>query len=321
VHDTVIQRAHGLRFYFKGGGDLVALQRGSERVYTVHIPIFSDVVAATISSLVAELAEDIAKEIEVKKIGNVEWFLFDTKTKKILCKDSFMDFIPYHSIRKALFVVENEDGTNEKYFRYMPDSSNYALIQLMCTIVAKRELMLPISEVASDWSLTGKQLLSYLVSERFYMKVDFSSIYGCWDAMKLVFNKNRKYPIPVNLDTMNVDRAKKLAVDAHYGDVDDDYPDFSSPPPSIGNVKTLLSDVLLIGVDAFCKNSTGYIDVEIDWMRETFKSVTIDCVSGICFVELNRGIEISLEQLKDDLQADNLQILSDLTDIIPTGDQ
>jgi hypothetical protein len=307
IHDTDIQKACGIKFYFKGGVDLLAVQRSSTKVFTVYIPLFSDLTVSTSTSLIASSENEISKQMEKRGIKSNDWFIFDTNSKQILSYGSFMDFIPYSSIKKAVFIIENKDGTNNGELYYLSDNSDYSLVQFLSTVVAKRELMY---SKAASWSKSGKQLLSFLVSKRFHRPVDFSKAYGCWDPLNLIFNSDRLYPMHIDLSKLNVGRASALAARMYYEDSDP--PEFGIEP---GTGDVTLSDLLMLGVRSFCNSGYGRIEIIIDFMADVYKQIIIDGTSGICFVSLNSGVDVTLDRIKEDLQADDVQLMSSETNI------
>lgn len=307
---TTIQEAFGIRFYFKGGKDILSLNKETDTRTLYYVPSFSSVPTDKVVEILTPLEKDIEDGMSEYKIPLDQPFLFDTGTKKILDVASFIDFIPYYGISGALFIIENEDGSHDLQVKYITDNTDYGKIQFLNIIQAKRELIAPSK---GTWTSTGKKLLTFLTAQRYLKTTSFTSEHGLWDSMDMKLNPKRAFEIPIDLSTMNTTRAKELAVG--IVEIDDDYPAFlegiASDIPEQG---IMLSDLLQMGVESFYAG--GYakqVDVQIDLMRDTYKMILLSTDERICFVELQKGIEMSLEQLKEDLQTETIQLVDDLT--------
>lgn len=294
-----------IRFYYKGGRDTVALVQSTENLFTVHIPQCSTITPATVTPLLIEVEKDLRADMKALNIGFGHHFLFDTKSKAILREESFIDYPPYYGIKHSLFMIYDEHGANDGFIRYLADTSEYGCLAHASYIMAFRELK---TTQQADWSKTGKQLLTYLMSHRFALKGNFETDRGSWDTVTYPTRLTRDPSI--NLGRVTTTKALNIAAGLEIDAVAEENP-FGVPPFIVypeGNV--LLSEILQIGLDSFLDGTYhDVIKTEIDFMIDTFKTVIIDTDAQICFVELQPGAGRTLEQIKQDFQTDNIQIV------------
>jgi hypothetical protein len=239
--------------------------------------------------------------------------------------ESFMDYIPYAGIKRALCIFETGGVIDEK-IRFLGDQSPYGTLQFLMKVIAKRELVAP---TGMTWTTPGKKLLAFLTSHRFYVQNSFAYESGAWDSVTITGEFTPAEKLPLKLDKLNTTRATELASSIIKSPpllsppspleedeiVDDDdilwrqwkgeqYP-FTSDKEGI-----LLSEVLQVGVESFYNSAyTQTFNVEIDFMTDTFKEIVIDPIARICMVCLNPGTEFSLERLKEDFQTDTVVIM------------
>jgi len=310
TYTNTVQNAYSLRFYYRGGKDVVCIQRSSPTVFTVYIPAFSSVERDKIADVIFGLEKDIEKEEAALAIPVGRFSLLDIGTKKILDITSFIDFIPFISTKRSLFIIQNEDGSFVTSTMYLADPSDYGVMQFLPLVLAKRELM-PSKSHRGCWGRTGKGLLSYLVSKRYSKPHNFLLETGCWDNVIYEFNPKLDHHPTVNMDKLILDRAAELATSINYttyiGYLD------GTLVKEDGGKSVLLSEVLHSGVKSFC--NPGYdmvVNVEIDIQKETYKTIDIYTLSGVVFVELNRGIELTTERIKEDLDANEVNIMTGL---------
>lgn len=310
-YSNTIQSAYSLRFYYKGGKDVICIQRSSKDVFTVYIPMFSLVERGNIVATVISMEKDIEREETTLAIPVGKFFLFDTGTKKVLDINSFIDFLPFINTKNTIFIVQNENGTIEPTILYLADQTNYGILQFLPLVIAKRELIM--SKKACGWGIAGRKLLTYLVVKRYGKECNFSSEMGCWDTMRYDFNVEQDHHPAVNLDKLILERANGLAAGINYttylGYMD-------GTLVKEGEQVILLSDILQSGVKSFCNDKySQVIEVEIDVLKETYKSVNIYTQSGVVFVELNQGIELTEDRIKEDLDANEVTLVNDIQDI------
>lgn len=307
-----VQNAYSLRFYYKGGSNVVCIQRSSKDVFTVYIPTFSSVERDKTVVTIISMENDIEREELSLGIPMGKYFLFDVAVKKILSLDSFIDFIPFGNTKHSLFVIQNEDGSLGTSILYLADQTDYGIIQFLPLVLAKRELI-PSTKPAG-WGKTGKKLLTYLVSKRYTKSCNFLSENGCWDNVTYKFNPKLDHHSTVNLDKHILDRSAELAASINYttyiGYLD------GTLVKEGGEQVILLSEVLHSGVKSFCNSKhNSVINVEIDILKETYKLIDIYTRSGIVFVELNQGIELTTERIKEDLDANEVNIVTGIEDL------
>ena len=331
IHNTAISSASKIRFYYRGGRDVVVLTYGKQTL-TVCIPPFSSQLPAAVGTLLTEILQEIRAEMASLGIQENEPFLFDMGTKKCPIVGGFMDFIPYFGMKGALFVLEHEDVT-ENVVRFCPDASTYGVMQFLSLAIAKRELRAPKGGL---WTRTGKQLLAFLAAERFFYNLSFQYDSGPWDSLAITEKFQATENLPVDLGKMKISRATVLyeklaskltgpieestAMIPYQGDgmLDNEFDDdnFSYIPyghtgePSIQDGDILLSEVLEVGIDNFFTGAyTQPLEVIVDTLKEIFASIILDTLAGVCLVVLNKGISIPLERLKEDLGTESVEIV------------
>jgi hypothetical protein len=321
-----LDKASRIFFYYRGGADVVCIKRDSENLFSVFNPPFNTRAVNTVVDEVRNNSDAIVQDMNEMKIPMNTWFLFDIFTKKCLNVESFMDYIPYSGIKRALCIFET-GGVRENKIWFLGDQSPYGTLQLLMKVIAKRELVAP---TQSTWSTPGKKLLAFLVSHRFYLQNSFAYESGAWDSVTVTGEFTPADKLPLKLDKLNTTRAVELAAsivksppllpspeDANLDNdetVEDDdilwrqwkgeYP-FASDKEGI-----LLSEVLQVGVESFYNSAyTQTFNVEIDLMGDTFKEIVIDPIAKICMVCLNPGTEFSIERLSEDFQTDTVVIM------------
>ena len=304
--DHDIKSAYALRYYFRGGADVICIQRTSPLILTVYIPIFSKVSRDKIHELINDLSKDIEDEEKFLLVESKKYFLFDTHTKKILTPDSFMDYIPYVNFNSTLFISQNENGSIKPTVMYLGDASGDTAIKLLPLAVAKRELMRP--RTMNIWTATGKAMLTHMICKKHSIKYDLfekslAIAKGAWTDVVYDFSAVDEYSPVVNMGELSVNRAISLATEMEHLSV--------FHPNTLSSTRTvLLSEVLHSGVKSFCNGSYGaVIEVNIDVQKEIYNLIYIYTQSGTVAVQLNKGVDLSLERVKEDLNTDNVTVV------------
>ena len=310
AYSRTLQDAYSVLYYYKGGNNVVCIQRSSSTVFTVYIPLFSTVDAGKVVETISNLEKDIVKEELALAIPIGRYFLFDIGTKKIVTMDSLIDFIPAINTKNTIFILQNEDGSYASTIMYLADQTDWGVLQFVPISIAKRELLRP--KLAINWSSVGKGLLTYLVSKRYAKKGDFSLLTGCWDSPDYRFNPKQDHHPTVNLEKLIITRAAELCTSIDYAEyaryLGGSEANYNSEP----DMKSiLLSSVLQFGVKSYCTNAyDSTINVEIDVLKETYKLIWIDTKSGVVFVELNPGIDLTEDRIKEDLEASEVNLVT-----------
>lgn len=300
VSTDLIQKSGRILTYYRGGKDVLAITRRGESYY-VYIPAFCSLDGSKATHVLTEVIDELVAEMTVHGLGEGEPFLFDTVQKKILDESGFYDYIPYVGIKTAIFIIQDARGITIPNYYYISNTMDYGIMQILPLMIAKRELF---PAKGAEWTKTGKQLLSFLVSERYGKSFSFEYDSGPWDSVTYKLTSGIA-PHAIELEKLNCSRALELSSTIN--------PMAEYPLAVVDKEdgRLLLSDLLQVGVDSFFNGKySESIEFEIDLMRETYKSVTLDAAVNICFVALQPGVEISLNQLRDDLQSENVQILA-----------
>lgn len=311
TNSQLIQKAYDLKFYYRGGKDVVAITQDSSTSFSITIPVFSTVFNnmkdKDVSIIFNNSEKEIKAEMELYGIGMRQGFLFDTYTKKILVEDSFIDYTPYYTMGSALFIMINENGDSDDKVYHPADASSTGILQLCLLILAKRELLIPKDAI---WSTAGKQLLSFLISSKYKHYGNFLNEKGCWDSVDITLKGKHRDARPINIQKMNTKKALSIAgitEDEEYAAWLSGNP-FMAPEEDLGDIT--LTDVLQAGLDSFLTGPySGVLEVDIDVMKDTFASISIDTGAILCFVKLLPGVNYPIGRLMEDLQSDNVQIL------------
>lgn len=324
VYDNVIQDAKRVLFYYPGGGTTLSLCLNDRETVSLFVPPFSNIKSADAADLVRSLSVDILAEADLCGIESGKDFLFNTHTKKIILSKDFIDFIPVYSTKGCLFVLEQEDGTIESCFRYVGDQTDSGILQFLALVIAKSDIAPPMNGL---WTNDGKALLSFLVAERCSKAYEFKTLNGPWSSVAYSTRVNKGYVPVYDQSHYRLDKAREIVAARIKGfgvakprslqeamDLDDykDYLD-SSASSTKDEGQILLSDLVAIGVDGFTTGGYGLIEVNIDVSADVYQKIVIDGESGICFVTLAKGVHKPIEQIKDELNADNVEIVGDLT--------
>nr|WP_295383738.1 hypothetical protein [Pseudoxanthomonas sp.] len=319
-----LQGMKNIRFYFSGGVNVLALCKAKAGdLFTVFIPPMSElpVNPDDLATIVKELANDIVGEMKNHGIQYEEWFLFDTKTKRVIRDDSFMDYIPMWQFGKSLFVSDDCPGK----IMYINDRSKENLLSILGMMVAKNKLLRRNSGI--DFSDAGKLTLTYLLARDLMIPVAFTSLTNPWQRAQYIFPEEFPKDSPLT-ENLNLGRASEIALGILQGSSpteeeseDEDNP-FSTTTSSGQGVETpiaerivCMSDVVTMGVRAFCGGPySGIIEIVIDMLGEDIKDALIDMECGILFVSLVPGSKKDEESLKEDLGADQVVIVESLND-------
>lgn len=332
VTSNIIQDAHNIKFYYRGGRGIVLLEKETEKGFNVYVPSFSALTKDGIHEKLnkPEIEKAIDEQMAVCEVQLFNWFLFDIDTKMILTSESFIDFIPYYGIDKSVFVIENEDGSFEPGCRYLSNQSPYGIMQFLPLVIAKKELIYPARQ--SSWSNAGKKILSYLVSEKHGHPGEYKYQTGHWDSVTYMIKQSKTRTTPIDLTRLNTNKILEISRTLCIGDEIiegamseedlDMYADWhrmrrfeGSAGMSAGRVGSiiLLTHLLDSGVERFFQGDYHeMIDVELDTQRDVFKSISIDPPSGLVFVETVPGVEYTLERIKEMLQTERVQLLNEL---------
>jgi hypothetical protein len=290
-------------FYYKGGANVLSIQMSDRGSLTVYIPQFCTITSKDIFALMDTIVDDILKEAKDSGIESNVPFLFDARTKTIVNRESFIDFTPYYNIKTSLFI----DGDDKKFtVLHTQDTSDYGAMQFLMLVVAKKDLIRPSN---STWTATGKKLLAFLSSNKYKRPISFQREQGCWDNIDMTIEKVEDTPL-LDMYQLNMSRLEQLADDT-ISEVASEQGKFALT--KVDNVDITLMDVLSVGLDRFfCGSYTGSIEVVIDTMADKYKSITIDTTASLCIVVLNKGADITDIQVKEDLQSDRIQVVSNL---------
>lgn len=306
ITTKVIQTAGRVRFYLRGGGELLALKQDSQTAFEVHTPFFSNIKLDDMVKVASDLEKEVRSQIKKDKIQIGEWFLFDTCSGRILTNDSYINFIPVYAMGNSLFVIDKPDGTVEPFVRYLSDQSDYTARQMLALIVARKELM---PSKLGAWSPTGKKILFFLLSHRYYYNATYTAEHGPWDAANMAFTTDTSLERdrPLTLANFNLSRAASLSMS-----VDSEYIDYTHQldAPKSGVQCMTLSYALEVGIDSlFSGKYAKVIDVSVDIMADVYKAVYVDTEAGMCYVTLCNGAVVTEDKLKQDLDTDNVQII------------
>jgi hypothetical protein len=311
IREDKLQKAEKFRFYYKGGGDTLAITKIGAQL-EVYVPTFSSILADTVFKLVDELKADIDREMKEKAIPENVPFLFDTKTKIIITLESFVDMTPRYGIKKCLFLIDDDGSKVLPTMHYLVDQSDYGTAQFLCLMIAKEELLRPFKP-GTNWSLTGRQLLGYLATHKYKVPASFFYVTGFWDSLNLdCTGDNNLYPNDDRykaLNSLNLKRARKLAEDLVTDESADESAWIKYIDKGTDTKKITLLDALQVGIDNFYKGTySGVIELTLDTMVNKFRSITIDTGLGICFVELQDGVKESLAEVQSALESESIQI-------------
>lgn len=311
-YSVVIQNCYAVRFYIRGGADVVAIKKVNPIRMIVYNPAFSSLAGAAAEQAVKTHLEVVQAEMVKQNIPIGEWFLFDTRSKTILRPSDFSDTAPYYSVRQSIFCIQNADKSWDYSMRYLADASDFSAMQFLLLILAKRELIAP--TMSSEWGLPGKKLLSFLICKRYGVKTPFKWDTGPWDRIRVETDDNR-LPLTLRMSEMSLRRSTEIAdevIAELKSNLTTPFDEMFKPPSEVldPNMKTImLTSLLEIGLETIFKGDfSKVISVEIDVSRDVYKSITIDTVSNLCFVELNKGVNVSAEQLKEDFNSEYVQL-------------
>jgi hypothetical protein len=290
--------AVGVKFYYRGGADILAIRKEGQ-TFNVFVPGFSLVQSKDVYEMLRASEEIILEQIKLLSVADKVSFLFDTNKKIILRESSFGPYIPLFGLNRCLFVLEAEPGHKKDPCVYsLSDKSAGGQAMFGSLMVAKEDLLSP---ATGRWTPLGIKVLMFLVSHRYVINQTFDFDYGPWDTFHISGLTDSPHKL-IHLSKLNTNKLYAIARKAAYTsgatvDKDDD--------------KVRLSDMLQIGLDSFLDSAfTGEIKVEIDMMRDQYKSIVIDSLSSLCLIELATGSTLTLDQLKEDLQSERIQLLT-----------
>jgi hypothetical protein len=310
---TVVQKANSLRFYFRGGKGILAISVTKAGHFDVYIPPFSSIAPGTVYKLLEELKDAINADMVTLGIKPGESFLFDTTAKNILTEASFVIYSPYFNIKSCLFIAI-DPAIDSKIIWYLADQSNTSALQLLTIFLARNDLLPP---VTGKWTKTGKQLLAFLASKKYSISSPLFQHDSYFSSVDYIC-QGEIGRSTLELEEMDTDRLEDLAARAQESYLlaaeAKDKKKKGSKSGAIGDkhVDICLTDVLQIGVDAFFSGAyTGVLHIVLDVMANTYKSIDIDTVAGLCMIELNPGVEITNSQLREDFQSERIQVVSE----------
>lgn len=305
-------------------------QKDATGGFTVYVPSFSKLSGAKAQGFVEENIEIINNEIFALGIKINQWTLFDSSTKLVVRPEDFIDYVPYINLERSIFCIVNEDGSLEpNTVRYIDSVDRTNILIFTSVLMAKKELMYP--EKSTSWSVPGKQLLMYLVSKKFKLPQDFGS-YGPWKSVDIDGFTNTSPRRTLDIKKMKIDAAvatgiriqekllnlfeeedKKEKEDSTEGDWKNTGTTAIVPVKKDGESTRLsLTRLMEIGVDTILKsNKDSCLEIDIDTMAQFYKAIYVDCMSGLCYIELHTAAGITVDEIKEDFQSENIQILED----------
>lgn len=294
-----IQKAPAVKFYFRGGGDVLLLRRSSKTALEYYISPICEIQGKDVQRTITELIKEIVEEMETCRVENKHWFLFDVKTKKVLTLDSFIDYIPFRTMKRSLFMFTTDDGAPRGSIYFLQDQSDYHMLQVSALFMAKRDFSPP---DGGKWSLAAKQFAHFVVADSVQKPPSFTTPNGCWDGVVWEDLLQNALPSSIDLDSLNTTRATQLSKAPATEEKTDKV--VAEPFDRI-----LLSEILQIGVVSFIGGSYDVVEVEVDLMKETISEMKIDCKTGQVYVKVVPGVEVNLDTLAEDLQCTSVDIV------------
>lgn len=299
---TALLNADSVRFYIRGGGELVALKRISLESISVSIPNFSDMKQNEVTEKFIAARESLEKEMEDFQIRVGDEFIFDLGTKLIVPRDdhAFISWIPTWNLGKAVFIILDNNGEPSPYVYHFSDKTDRGLNTAHAFIIAKLQLETPRD---GKWTQTGKQLLCYLLAKDLGRRVDFTSAYGEWSSTDFDFSfelKKKPYIGSEHFSPRVAELAAKVAPKLKKSQEGKTQEKPSTPVTTLAVRESTtigLSDALHVGIDNMLQTMKGAIVLEIDMEHNIYKSVVIDCNLKLCLVTLQPGIERTEEAL------------------------
>lgn len=303
----VVEDATRVRFYFRGGGNIIAIKRMTKDLWTIFVPPFSNIKYMDSDGVLETHMDKILDEMDVCKVKNDSWFLYDITTQRILTNDSFIEFIPSNTIKSAVVLLDDDKG-NSPYIYYFTDKSDYGLSSILSLLIAKMELSKP---KTGRWNSDSKMLLHYLVAHTFDLNVNFRSTHGSWEGCFFDLSKGTQRKGVIDLTKVKLTAARSKA--KTYENDEQFYMALynGGEIPSNGNTIIMLSDLLQIGLDHILKGADDKIDVEIDIEKNTYSTIHIDVQASVCFVKLTPGCTKTLSDVMSELGSDSIQFLTD----------
>ena len=316
---TELSSLKQLLFYLPGGKDIISIEMLDNSTYNVFVPLFSSIVYNDVGPIVIGLLNEIKAGMRLRGINAKQPFLFDTVKKIVLTEESFTNWIPFYSIKTALFKEKGEDA-----IMYLGDSTDYGALQAASVLMAKQRLFKPTN---GQWSQEGKVLLNFMVSRQYKIRTTFNSINGGWNNVIYSFNKDDFNPLST-LSNLRIDKAMELSAklidkinhqnSAYPGDGEDSLfllPDqIMKDTAEFGGDEDyrlcLLSDLLNTGIKHYLLSGDyGVIQAEIDINKDLFEEILIDCVGGTVYVKLSPNAKMSIDSTADALQVDNVTLV------------
>lgn len=292
---NMIQCSTGIRFYFGSGTNVVCINKRAA-VMDVYSPVFCTIADAKLFTMILATWDEIITDMIKKNIPDGEWFLFDVERKIVVNERSFTDWVPLYNIKHALFMLESSIGGAEEIY-YMADQTDHATLILAATSAAKADMT---PATGKDWSPLGKKMMYLLVSKRYDLYQSFQSSYGPWGQINWEFNK--EFPSrALDISKLNLGRAISLTQP-------DDMP---IAPFVVKSDRITLTDLIDDGVVTYLGMENDVIDIEIDYMGDAIKRVMLDTFTGQLLVVLQPNASLTLEEIKDALQYDTIDLIND----------
>lgn len=321
-----LKSAGGVRFYFGGISHIVMIKVTKSNT-SVSVPTGSVEGTPTLFENLKKHEKVIEEQYKGFGLKDDCYFLFDMERGQIVTDKSFIaNYIPTYSVSTAMFILTGADGKFKYPIYSLADKSPYQSSQFLLICLAKLALTRP----KEDWTDDGKMLAMYLSSMQYNIGLSFKSERGAWDTVgNIKFDDGRPVGVPPKIKTSDLKINALLSLSskiAYGGDDDDDDDDtiwenfdtsgFEDDPvtPSVsadGSVTYLLSHVINMGLDVFCKTaglSYKKVVLDIDICNAYYSSIEVYPGDHMCFVALAGGTERSVEQISDDLGAETTEI-------------
>ena len=310
MYDNDVAEASDIRFYFKGGRDVIAMSMYSDGFFSVFpLPAFSGN-----AHTVMDMETEVMAEMGRLGIQRNQSFLFDLKNKVILSPDeSFIDYVPCWDVESAVFVLIDRNGEfSEKI--YVPEKTALSdwKLQFLLAVVSRQWLSRP--QKNSRWTKTGKMFLTYNLHKEYGHPGDFSTKSGLWDRLDLT--------VPLDapgrghdMKKLKLDRAVNLA--AGLLSKKEKATPFDEPPeeaetadavPSFMSDKFYLAEITQMGFPTLLGKGLGVIEVVVDMLNTVIKSFIFDTDTGECLVELYPNTCYDIDDIKTSLGYDNIRL-------------
>lgn len=276
-----IQSAYGLRFYFRGGKDVVSIMYSTPTSISVYIPSFSDISNQTVFDILLKQEGEIKQEFDTVKPPIGEMVLYDTHTKKILTDASFIRYTPFLNIGNAIFRIELPDGSMAKEVRYLSGTGSRTYTQFASLLVAKTDAI----HSPTDWTSVGKMFLAYFVGKRHISSSDAIQNMHCLDSIEMILPLAVSYSSVHKLDGMNIGALSAIAENLWKTAT------VIMPAKNIQkDISITLSTLLRIGYSRVVAGfSEDYLEIDVDTNKSKYYTILIDVPANTAYISLIDG--------------------------------